>query len=469
MSIEIRNVSFTYEGGSEGGVRDISLSVKTGEFVVLAGQSGCGKSTVTRLINATIPYFYHGQMTGDVLINGKNIKQYQRYELSNVVGSVFQNPRTQFFNTDTDSEIAFGLENMAVEYDTIIKRMEEVTAKLDIKDLRDRDIFKLSGGEKQKIAFASVYAMNPDIYVLDEPSSNLDKEGIEDLRRCLKLIKDEGRTVVVAEHRLYYLSDLADRVIYIQDGQISSGYSYEELRSFTQDHLDCMGLRSVIYTPLTITDSGKNEETAPSDSGLRLKDVTIKRRKNVILPDLDITFAKGEVTGIVGRNGAGKSTLLRTLAGLHKDYTGRIMLDGKEIRAGWLCKHAYLVMQDVNYQLFAESVEAECLLGNTGITERDVDEALETTDLISFKQRHPNTLSGGQKQRLSVTVSSIGNREIILFDEPTSGLDGKNMCRIARIIKDLANAGKYVVVVSHDHEFLNRCSDKIINIRRGIS
>lgn len=468
MSIEIRNVSFIYEGGSEGGVRDISLSIKTGEFVVLAGLSGCGKSTVTRLINATVPYFYHGQMTGDVIINGKNIKQYHRYELSNVVGSVFQNPRTQFFNTDTDSEITFGLENMAVEYDAIIKRMEEVTAKLDIKDLRGRDIFKLSGGEKQKIAFASVYAMNPDIYVLDEPSSNLDKEGIEELRRCLKLIKKEGKTIVVAEHRLYYLSDLADRVIYIQDGQISSGYSYEELQSFTQDHLDSMGLRSVIYTPLQITDSGKNEETAHSDSGLRLKDVTIKRRKNVILPDLDITFAKGEVTGIVGRNGAGKSTLLRTLAGLHKDYTGRILLDGKEIRPGGLRKRSYLVMQDVNYQLFAESVEAECLLGNAGITEREVDEVLKSTDLINFKQRHPNTLSGGQKQRLSVAVSSLGNRDIILFDEPTSGLDGKNMCRTAQIIRDLANAGKYVVVVSHDHEFLNRSSDKIIEISRSI-
>ena len=464
MSIEIRNVSFTYEGGCEGGVKDISLAVKTGEFVVLAGQSGCGKSTVTRLINATVPYFYHGQMTGDVVINGKNIKQYQRYELSNVVGSVFQNPRTQFFNTDTDSEIAFGLENMAAEYDTIIKRMDEVTAKLDINDLRGRDIFKLSGGEKQKIAFASVYAMNPEIYVLDEPSSNLDKEGIEELRRCLKLIKEEGKTIVVAEHRLYYLSNLADRVIYIQDGHISSEYSYEELQSFTQDHLDSMGLRSVACTPLMITDSPNSEKTASDDSGLRLKDVTIKRGKNVILPDLDLTFAKGEVTGIVGRNGAGKSTLLRTLAGLHKDYTGRILLDGQEIRPGWLRKHSYLVMQDVNYQLFAESVEAECILGNTGITESDVDQALKMIDLISLKQRHPNTLSGGQKQRLSVAVGSLGNRDIILFDEPTSGLDGKNMCRIAQIIKDLANSGKYVVVVSHDYEFLNRSSDKIIEI-----
>ncbi len=468
MSIEIRNVSFTYEGDCEGGVKDISLAVKNGEFVVLAGQSGCGKSTITRLINATVPYFYHGQMTGDVIVKGKNIKQYQRYELSNVVGSVFQNPRTQFFNTDTDSEIAFGLENMAAKYDTIIKRMEEVTAKLDINNLRGRDIFRLSGGEKQKIAFASVYAMNPEIYVLDEPSSNLDKEGIEELRRCLKLIKEEGKTIVVAEHRLYYLSNLADRVIYIQDGHISSEYSYEKLQSFTQDYLDSMGLRSVAYTPLMITDSPNSEETASDDSGLRLKNVTIKRGKNVILPDLDLTFAKGEVTGIVGRNGAGKSTLLRTLAGLHKDYTGRILLDGKEIRPGGLRKCSYLVMQDVNYQLFAESVEAECLLGNTGITESDVDQVLKTIDLISLKQRHPNTLSGGQKQRLSVAVSSLGNREIILFDEPTSGLDGKNMCRIAQIIKDLANSGKSVVVVSHDYEFLNRSSDKIIEISHGI-
>ena len=466
MSIEIRNVSFTYEGGSEGGIKDISLSVKSGEFIVLAGQSGCGKSTVTRLINATVPYFYKGRMTGDVLINGRNIKQYQRYELSNAVGSVFQNPRTQFFNTDTDSELAFGLENMAADHDAIIKRMEEVTAKLDIKDLRGRDIFKLSGGEKQKIAFASVYAMDPEIYVLDEPSSNLDKEGIEDLRRCLKLIKEEGKTIVVAEHRLYYLSDMADRIIYIQDGKISSEYSCKELQSLPRDHLESMGLRAVTYTPLKINDAGKNEEKAQDDPCLRLKDVTVKRGKKMILQDLDISFAKGRVTGIVGRNGAGKSTLLRTVAGLHKDFLGKILLDGKDMRPRELRKRSYLVMQDVNYQLFAESVEAECLLGNSGITEREVDEALKAADLLSLKQRHPNSLSGGQKQRLSVTVSLLGNRDMILFDEPTSGLDGKNMCRIARMIKELADAGKYVIVVSHDHEFLNRCSDKIIEIGR---
>ena len=187
MGIELKNVHFSYLGSSEGALEDVNLSIRDGDFVVLVGESGCGKTTITRLINGISPYYYKGKLQGEVLLDGIPVKTMKSYELSRMVGSVFQNPRTQFFNTDTDSELAFGLENMGVDAEKINRRLDEVTDILDIHELRGRDIFRLSGGEKQKIAFAGIYATNPKIYVLDEPSSNLDEQGIVELQKCLEL------------------------------------------------------------------------------------------------------------------------------------------------------------------------------------------------------------------------------------------------------------------------------------------
>ena len=462
MSIELKNVSFSYEGSEKGALSDFNLSVKSGEFVVLAGESGCGKSTVTRLINAISPYFYRGELEGEVLIDGKNIKEIKRYELASIVGSVFQNPRTQFFNTHTDSEIAFGLENSGIDTNVINARMNEVYDNLCMEKLRDRDIFKLSGGEKQKVAFGSVYAMNPDIYVLDEPSSNLDEKGIEELKKCLKLVKEEGKTVVVAEHRLYYLAELADRFVYMKEGRILEVYSSDAFKALSEDKLKEMGLRAATFTPVYKNKENPSEE--PKEATLHLNRICLKREGNVILSDLSLTFKKGRVYGIVGRNGVGKTTLLRTLSGLHKEYEGEITEKGVTMNPRQLKKRAYLVMQDVNYQLFGESVEKECKLGLKNVQNDKILKALKCTDLLNLRERHPNTLSGGQKQRLSVAVSMVYDKDIVLFDEPTSGLDGKNMNRIADIIKELASRGKYVVVVSHDYEFLNECCDCVVEL-----
>lgn len=184
MNIEFRNVSFSYPDTTAGTLQNISFSIKKGEFILLAGESGCGKTTVTRIINGLIPSFYGGEITGEVLLDGKNISDYKSYELSDMVGSVFQNPKTQFFNVDTDSEITFGLENAGEDRQIINDTLEKVTSEFNISNLRNRDIFKLSGGEKQKIAFASAYATDPEIFLLDEPSANLDTAGIIGLKEC---------------------------------------------------------------------------------------------------------------------------------------------------------------------------------------------------------------------------------------------------------------------------------------------
>ena len=227
--IEFKDVAFQYEqGSSKGKIENINLTIHDGEVVLICGESGCGKTTLTRLINGLIPHYYEGTLTGQTIVEGIDVKNVSLYALSGVVGSVFQNPRTQFFTVDTTSEIAFGCENLAIDADEINLRIEKTVGALKIEDLLNRSLFALSGGEKQKIACASVSAMEPDIFVLDEPSSNLDIKSIRELKDVLRKWKAQGKTIVIAEHRLYYLMDIADRVLYMQDGQIKENLSISD-------------------------------------------------------------------------------------------------------------------------------------------------------------------------------------------------------------------------------------------------
>lgn len=243
--IEFENVSFSYQGQEHNGLHEINLKISDGECVLFCGRSGCGKTTITRLVNGLIPQFYQGELQGRILVDGQKISNLPMYQIASKVGSVFQNPRTQFFNVDTDSEISFGIENEALPPKELAERVDQTTDDLNIQNLRNRDIFELSGGEKQKIAFASVYAMNPEIYLLDEPSSNLDMTSIQELAGHLRLIKAQGKTVLIAEHRLYYLMDIADRIVYLDNGRITNIFTPEELRRLPQDMRERMGLRAV--------------------------------------------------------------------------------------------------------------------------------------------------------------------------------------------------------------------------------
>lgn len=226
-------------------MENINLSVKAGECILLCGRSGCGKTTITKLINGLIPHYFSGELSGNVKVDSLNAFQTPMYQLAKKVGSVFQNPRTQFFNVDVDSEIAFGIENEAVPPDELHRRLDDIIDALKMKHLRGRNIFELSGGEKQKIAFASVYAMNPDVYLLDEPSSNLDMASIYDLKAYLHLLKQQGKTILIAEHRLYYLMDVADRIVYLSEGQIKAIHTPESFCALSDSARKSMGLRAV--------------------------------------------------------------------------------------------------------------------------------------------------------------------------------------------------------------------------------
>lgn len=225
--IKFQNVSVEIKGKKI--LNNINLTVNDGEFVLLCGESGCGKTTLTRLVNGMIPHFVKDvKADGTVTVNDLDIAESPMYKIAESVGSVFQNPKTQFFNTDSSAEIAFGLENIGADRDYMHKRVAQTISDLKIENLADRNVFSMSGGEKQLLAFASVYAMNPQIYVLDEPSANLDYEAIEKLRKILETVKNGGHTVLIAEHRISYLYGLADRIVYLKDGCIEKDFTAAE-------------------------------------------------------------------------------------------------------------------------------------------------------------------------------------------------------------------------------------------------
>ena len=359
--IHFQDIQFRYEGtiSSEIGVKDINLIVHTGECVLLCGRSGCGKTTLTKLINGLIPNYFPGELSGNVQIDDENILGMPMYYLATKVGSVFQNPRTQFFNVDVDSEIAFGIENIAVPPDELHQRLEYTLDSLKIRNLQGKNIFELSGGEKQKIAFASVYAMNPDIFLLDEPSSNLDGDSIRDLKNYLHILKQQGKTILIAEHRLYYLLDIADRIVYLADGKIEKIYTPQEFRSLSGATRKHMGLRT---TDIQDVHPISYQRTF-SRPILTVKDVSLFYKKHPVLEHISLQASKGDIIGVVGPNGAGKTTFLRTLCGLHKEFTGCFYWREQPQKETERMKRSYMVMQDVNYELFADSVEAECSFG----------------------------------------------------------------------------------------------------------
>lgn len=461
--IELRNVSFSYQGQEYGSLHNINLDIADGECVLFCGRSGCGKTTVTRLVNGLIPHFYSGKLEGEALLNGQPIQDMPMYQISRQVGSVFQNPRTQFFNMDTDSEIAFGIENEARPPRELSLRVEQTTKDLRIEKLRGRNIFKLSGGERQKIAFASVYAMNPSVYLLDEPSSNLDMASVHKLREYLRLIKAQGKTILIAEHRLYYLMDVADRIVYLEQGEVDGIYTTEEFGRLTGAQRRQMGLRST-----DLRDEKPDCFTVPaSPPVLELKDVSLSCKKRSILEHINLKVMRGEVIGIAGHNGTGKTTFSRSLCGLHKGCEGAFLWLGKPQNRKSRLQTSYLVMQDVNYELFAESVEAECSFGIKNPDRQLVEDTMEKLGLISFREQHPNTLSGGQKQRVAVAVSLICSKELLIFDEPTSGLDYDSMMQVAGLIRELASSGKIIFVVTHDYEFVCRTCTRVLHFDEG--
>lgn len=496
--VEISNVNFQYENAEQGALHDVSLQIKPGECVLLCGESGCGKTTITRLINGLIPHFYEGNLSGEVKVAGLSVKEEELYTIAGKVGSVFQNPRSQFFCLDTTSELAFGCENMGLPVEEIEKRMAGVTEALKLQKLLARNIFELSGGEKQRIACASVSAMLPDVFVLDEPTSNLDMDAIEELKHTLQLWKAQGKTIVIAEHRLYWLKEVCDRVICLKEGRIVFDIPMKEFAAFSEEKMHEFGLRGMTMQRLKLPEKvGETPGSMPSGQAensdtertseaeqffgaertfqtkkqgndfLKLLNYRLSFDKKEVLHMADEEIPTGSIIAVTGHNGAGKSTFLRCLCGLEKKFKGRTLYRGKELDRKKMLKECYMVMQDVNHQLFCETVSDEIRLGMVEEREEDVQKVLEKLDLSQVAERHPMSLSGGQKQRVAIASSILADKSILIFDEPTSGLDYKHMEQTAALFRELRDENRTLFIITHDPELIVRCCTHILHLEQG--
>ena len=517
--LTLRNLSVFYDENQV--VHAINLNVSPSECVVLTGESGSGKSSIINAINGLGARYDNARIEGTITLDGDELTQKQIYEIAMLVSSVFQNPKTHFFNVDTTQELLFFLENTGVPKQNMQKRLQDVLSLFPIAHLLNRSIFELSGGEKQILCLASAYISGCKLILLDEPTSNLDHISIALLADMLKRLKQQGITLLIAEHRLYYLRDILDRLVHIQNGEIQRCYTQEEFAHLTCDELHARGLRSNSDDVLTVPEllpgaantssepgteagtvarselrsepgaelhsephSGPGAEPcsephsepgaeAGTEPGTELRieklALSFSTQRNVRANGLfisGVTFQTNNIYGIVGRNGCGKSSFIKSLIGVMKRSKETVFYQGKQCNKRRRIALSSLVMQDVNSQLFSESVEHELTLTHTNMTEASLDALLEQLNIRAFKQAHPMSLSGGQKQRVAIATSVVDGAALMFFDEPTSGMDYKNMLAISRCIQALKNRNRIIFIVSHDVEFLNLTCDYALNIER---
>lgn len=434
-----------------------NLNIKTGECVVLTGISGSGKSSILNLINGLATRYDNCKISGEVLFQHHDIVKLELYQIAQLIASVFQNPKTSFFNVNTTMELLFFLENNGVPRQEMQKRLSDLLNLFPIANLLNRNIFELSGGERQILSIATAYISGVQCVLLDEPSANLDSKYIKIVAKMLAILKKRGVTLLVAEHRLYYLMDVADRVLVVANGTISQEYSISKFKQLSEKKLYAMGLRTRQEVQL--------KPFSPMTSGeFYIKSLYKKLINHQILKIRDLSLKKGNIYGVVGLDGSGKTSLIKALLGVDKKCQVAIYLDDKLLSTRQRIKLSSWVMQDVNNQLFTDSVMAEIKLGIGNISVDKINQVIKKLKLSSLLDRHPLSLSVGQKQRVAIASTILSQKTLLYFDEPTSGMDYLNMIAISKLLRDSSTNNNIIIIVSHDVEFLNQTVDHVIKL-----
>lgn len=446
-------------------LHDISFSCEPGTITLICGASGSGKSSALRLLNGLVPHFHNGILTGHVNVDGQSIPDTPLPLLGNNSATVFQNPKTQFFTGEVNSELAFRGENYGEDPHQIRQKSAAVLDRLHIEYLTRARFTQMSGGELQKVACAQALVAGTDVLLFDEPTSNLSPQAIAEFSELLKELKEQGKTIVVAEHRLYFLKDLVDQVLLLEHGLIAQRYSGQEFFAMGDDKRQQLGLRALNAVGVDTQPVNLNA-SAPTDNGLVLNNVNFSYGPQKVISIDRAVFPAGEVTALIGDNGVGKSTLARLISGLEKPAKGsHILLNGTPMNAKKLTKASYMVMQDVHRQLFSDSVLGEVKLGrDADISDVDAKNLLDDMDLGLYGDRHPLSLSGGQKQRLVIASALASHKQIYIFDEPTSGVDYRHLQSIATQLRTLADSGAVVIVITHDPELITYCADSVARL-----
>lgn len=483
--ITLNQVSYRYANTEENAVSDLSLTVKAGELKLVTGASGCGKTTLMRLVNGLAPQIYQGEVTGEVRCGDVSPSTTPLAKLSDLIGTLFQDPEEQFFALNVRDEIAFAPKSRGWTEERIAAAIAPVAKRLGIEGILAADIHTLSEGQKQKVALASLLVMRPSILVLDEPSANLDPEATVELARILKELKTEGTAILVVDHRLYWLHDVADEVIVMQQGSIVARGDWAAL--VTSDWQTRYGLRQPDVAdpretlPRIAVTHGEKESLSPKNTVFGTQSLRFAYPEQpAIFDGVNFSVPAG-ITALVGPNGTGKTTLARVLTGLNK-AEGRFIFRGEVVSAEALLKRVGLVLQNADHQLQMRTVEEEIAMamavGRTladgaakrvfpRLTPEDIQAAqgwIQALRLTGLEDRHPQSLSGGEKQRVVIACALAKSPDILILDEPTSGLDGANMQAIASVLRHEASAGRAIFLITHDLELLRLC-DSALDMR----
>jgi len=463
--IEMDHFSFTYGGADAPVLKDVSFRVKEGEFVIVVGLSGSGKSTLCRALNGLIPHFYGGSVTGTVTVDGKETRGSSTAQLASTIGMVFQDPENQLVMTNVENEMAFGMENLALAKNEMTERVKYYSQYFDIERFFKRFIPELSGGEKQKVALASVLAMRPKYIVLDEPTSQLDEETAALFLEFLhRLNREQGVAIILIEHRLERCLHFARRIVFMEEGRIIADGHPEEVLPV---------LRS---KGLVADFSRRGKENGHSEVILSARNLHFAYTKTPILQDLSLDVMGHEVVAIVGANGCGKSTLLKHLNGLLRPKQGSVQLFGKDIAkttTASMAKEIGYLGQNPNNYLFEETLqkELEFTLRNLKIPKEEwaerTDWVLQVLDLESYRHSFPRDLSCGQRERAALASVIIGRPKILILDEPTRGMDYWNKMKLAAIMESLKDQGMTTVLVTHDYRFVAEHANRVLLLSNG--
>lgn len=489
--IRFERVSYTYPEATAPILRDLNLQIASGEFVLVVGASGSGKSTLLRCLNGLVPHFYGGVFEGQVGVQGLDPLALQPAGMSATVGFVFQDPETQFVVDTVEAELAFGMENHGLPQATMRKRVEEVLDQLSIAHLRTRRISTLSGGEKQRVAIASVLTLQPQVLVLDEPTSQLDPQAAEEVLTVLqKLNADLGLTIILSEHRLERVVQYADRLIYLPGGgqPLIQGAPQEVLMQIDlAPPLVQLG-KALGWSPLPLTlkeargaaqwltfEAKPHRPEQPSTAPLEIAihDLWHAYDGRPALRGVNLEVRRGECVALMGRNGSGKTTLLKHLVGLLRPMRGSVRvrdMDTRRVSLEDLIGVVGYVPQNPDALLFADTVREELAFtrANHGLTDAAADEALlEQLGLATQAERYPRDLSVGERQRVALAAVLAGQPEIILLDEPTRGVDYRQKQALMRYLAAERARGRTVLLSTHDVELAAASVDRVVILGDG--
>lgn len=448
----IENLSFQYRTRPEPAIENISFELKPGEMLLIAGSSGCGKTTLARCINGLIPRSYRGKRDGKVLLHGKDVAELQIADMAQTVGTLLQDPERQIVASNVYNEIAFGPENLGLPREEIVVRVEQAMIRLKIEHLRDRETFNLSGGEKQKVALAGLLTMNPSILLLDEPLASLDPASAYEALDVFRSLADEGKTIVLVEHRVEdAIAARPDRLMYMETGRVKYLGPIKDLPTEIDHHEVKLPAEWVVKR---VREGGEKPEKTVSlqrvEKGEPLVvfehvDFRYNDETPFILQDVNLTINRGDLIAVLGPNGAGKSTLVKHSIGLLKPTRGHVLIEGKDTRSMSVAQIARVlgyVFQSPTHMLYAPTVREELEFGPKNleftkeVMQEAVAESVSTVNLNGLEEYPPLGLSFGQQKRTTIAAVLSMRSKIMIMDEPTAGQDYANythfmdaMCR----------------------------------------